>query len=137
MDRHLWTSPKQAVYIQVKYAFCTFLCPTEPSYPLLHVQQLLTGGDRREADKSCEGLASLCHQGLSLHAQLGLALALLDQPLQQGKVSVQEHPLQLPARLATTHTLTHTLGSQRRYTEALQHIDKQTQGFSMQYLNIK
>lgn len=109
--------------------------PTEHSYPLLHVQQLLTGGNRREADKSCEGLASLCHHGLPLRTGFGHALTLLDQPLQQGKVSVQEHPLQLPARLATTHTLTHTLGSQRCYTEALQHRDKQTQSFSMHCLN--
>lgn len=58
-----------------------------------------------------------------------MALTLLDHPLQQSKVSIQKHPLQLPPHLATTHTLTHTLGCQRRYTEAFQHRDKQTQGF--------
>ncbi len=98
-------------------------------YPLLHVQQLLTGGDRGEAYESCKGLASLCHQGVLLHVRPGLALTLLDESLQQGEVCIQEQPVQLRAHLATTHTLTHTLGSQHCQTEAFQHRDKQTQGF--------
>lgn len=103
-----------------------FPCP----YPLLHVKQLLTGGDGGESYESRQGLASLCHQGLPLDASLGLALTLLDQPLQQGEVSIQQHPLQLPAHLTTAHALTHTLGSQHRYAEAFGHRDRSDTGFS-------
>lgn len=82
------------------------------SYLLLHVQQLLAGGDRSEPDKRHQCLAPLGHQEASLLP----GPVLLDEPLQQREVSLQQHPLQLPAGLTAVHTLTHTQGAQHHHT---------------------